>query len=341
MIWSALPQAVRMITRPVAAKDYWSKGLVRRYFANQLFHAILIDREGRELGQVAAIERVARAEIVHDLYHALRVGVHLAHPAAPVALRVLDGAVAVFCAVGGVEPQSETVWRQATKYHVPRIAFINKMDRTGAEFEKNVQQMRDQLGANAVPIQIPLGLEEKHRGIIDLVEMKAYVFHDESLGAKFDTQEIPAEYLDFAPEDRHKTYPGKTLWLYTKGVAEASGSRIDGRGVPRGDPAGVTHSRTLSLGGAYAAQGALAGMLGATALGLVASAWGGAPRLITAPCAPAAAVLAALVLQPNSHAADATNKIRVLIVTGDDVTPAHNWAEVSQAIKEALVAAGR
>ncbi|MFH0984710.1 MAG: elongation factor G [Candidatus Omnitrophota bacterium] len=117
-------------------------------------------------------------------------------------LRVLDGCVAVFGAVEGVEPQSETVWRQADRYNVPRIAFINKMDRTGAEFEKNVQQMRDQLGANAVPIQIPLGLEEKHRGIIDLVEMKAYVFNDESLGAKFETQEIPAEYAEQAKKAR-------------------------------------------------------------------------------------------------------------------------------------------
>ncbi|MFH1208146.1 MAG: elongation factor G [Candidatus Omnitrophota bacterium] len=117
-------------------------------------------------------------------------------------LRVLDGCVAVFGAVEGVEPQSETVWRQADRYHVPRIAFINKMDRTGAEFEKNIQQMRDQLGANAVPIQIPLGLEEKHRGVIDLVEMKAYVFHDESLGAKFDIQEIPAEHAEQAKKAR-------------------------------------------------------------------------------------------------------------------------------------------
>ncbi|HOW88161.1 MAG TPA: elongation factor G [Candidatus Omnitrophota bacterium] len=117
-------------------------------------------------------------------------------------LRVLDGCVAVFGAVEGVEPQSETVWRQADRYHVPRIAFINKMDRTGAEFEKNVQQMRDQLGANAVPIQIPLGLEEKHKGVIDLVEMKAYIFNDETLGAKFDIAEIPAEYIEQAKKAR-------------------------------------------------------------------------------------------------------------------------------------------
>ena len=117
-------------------------------------------------------------------------------------LRVLDGCVAVFGAVEGVEPQSETVWRQADRYHVPRVAFINKMDRTGAEFERNVQQMRDQLAANAVPIQLPLGREEHFKGVIDLVEMKAYVFHDETLGAKFDTEEIPQEYTEQAKKAR-------------------------------------------------------------------------------------------------------------------------------------------
>lgn len=117
-------------------------------------------------------------------------------------MRVLDGCVAVFGAVEGVEPQSETVWRQADRYRVPRIAFINKMDRTGAEFERNVQQMRDQLGANAVPIQLPLGREEKCKGVIDLVEMKAYVFNDDSLGAKFDTVEIPAEFTEQAKKAR-------------------------------------------------------------------------------------------------------------------------------------------
>ncbi len=117
-------------------------------------------------------------------------------------LRVLDGCVAVFGAVEGVEPQSETVWRQADRYHVPRIAFINKMDRTGAEFERNVQQMRDQLGAHAIPIQLPLGREEHFRGIIDLVQMKAFVFHDELLGAKFDVVDVPADMLDQAKKAR-------------------------------------------------------------------------------------------------------------------------------------------
>ena len=117
-------------------------------------------------------------------------------------LRVLDGCVAVFGAVEGVEPQSETVWRQADRYHVPRIAFVNKMDRTGANFEAAVKSMRDRLAANAVPLQIPLGQEDQFKGVIDLVRMKAYVFHDETLGAKFDETEIPAEYAEAAKKAR-------------------------------------------------------------------------------------------------------------------------------------------
>jgi len=99
-----------------------------------------------------------------------------------------------FDGVAGVEPQSETVWRQADKYHVPRIAFLNKMDRTGANFEMCVEQMISRLSANPVPIQIPYGLEDKHKGVIDLVIMKAHVFHDENKGAEFETIDIPAEY---------------------------------------------------------------------------------------------------------------------------------------------------
>jgi elongation factor G len=94
-------------------------------------------------------------------------------------LRILDGAVCVFDSVAGVQPQSETVWRQADKYKVPRIAFINKMDRTGADFFKSVQSMVDRLGANAIPIQLPIGHEELHRGVVDLVEMKAIVYKDD------------------------------------------------------------------------------------------------------------------------------------------------------------------
>ena len=120
-------------------------------------------------------------------------------------LRVLDGAVAVFCAVGGVEPQSETVWRQADKYKVPRIAFVNKMDRSGADFHGVVQQITDKLGAHPVPVQVPIGSEEKFRGIIDLIEMKAIIFED---GAdpmtNFTIQPIPADMTEEAEEWRMK-----------------------------------------------------------------------------------------------------------------------------------------
>ncbi|HEY0158811.1 MAG TPA: elongation factor G [Thermoanaerobaculia bacterium] len=119
-------------------------------------------------------------------------------------LRVLDGAVGVFCAVGGVEPQSETVWRQADKYGVPRIAFINKMDRIGANFENVVGQIRGKLGKNAVPLQLPIGAEDKFKGVIDLVQMKALVFKDETLGAKYDVEEIPAELRAEAESYREK-----------------------------------------------------------------------------------------------------------------------------------------
>src|SRR5207249_4138517 len=108
-------------------------------------------------------------------------------------LRVLDGAVAVFCGVGGVEPQSETVWRQADRYQVPRVAFVNKMDRVGADFDRVVREMRERLRANPVVVQLPLGVEDEFRGIIDLVAMKAIVWEDESLGARYREEEIPAD----------------------------------------------------------------------------------------------------------------------------------------------------
>ena len=117
-------------------------------------------------------------------------------------LRVLDGAVAVFCSVGGVEPQSETVWRQADRYGVPRIAFINKMDRVGADFDRGVQMMRDRLRANPVPIQLPIGKEDYFKGVVDLVEMNAIVWDDESLGAKFEVIDIPADMVDEAAAAR-------------------------------------------------------------------------------------------------------------------------------------------
>jgi len=111
-------------------------------------------------------------------------------------LKVLDGSVAVFCSVGGVEPQSETVWRQADKYHVPRIAFINKMDRIGANFQNGVDMIRERLGANPLPLQLPIGAEEDFRGLVDLVAMQAIVWDDESMGAKYEVVDIPADMAD-------------------------------------------------------------------------------------------------------------------------------------------------
>jgi len=108
-------------------------------------------------------------------------------------LRVLDGACAVFCAVGGVEPQSETVWRQANKYHVPRLAFVNKMDRSGADFLRVVKQIHDRLGANPVPLQLPIGAEENFKGVVDLIRMKAIYWNEEDMGATYRLEEIPAE----------------------------------------------------------------------------------------------------------------------------------------------------
>jgi elongation factor G len=117
-------------------------------------------------------------------------------------LRVLDGAVAVFCSVGGVEPQSETVWRQADKYHVPRLAFVNKMDRVGADFFRGVAMIKDRLKANPVPIQIPIGSEENFKGVVDLVEMVGIVWNDESMGALYDVIEIPEDLKELAQEYR-------------------------------------------------------------------------------------------------------------------------------------------
>ncbi|MBM4124633.1 MAG: elongation factor G [Nitrospira sp.] len=140
-------------------------------------------------------------------------------------LRVLDGAVAVFDSVQGVEPQSETVWRQADKYQVPRIAFMNKMDRIGAEFYGGVQTIVDRLGANPVPIQIPIGREGDFRGSIDLVLMKAFVYDDETLGAKYKVEDIPAELLGQAKEYREKMvdkvaeYDERAMERYLNGEA--------------------------------------------------------------------------------------------------------------------------
>ncbi|MFW6202896.1 MAG: elongation factor G, partial [Marinilabilia sp.] len=120
-------------------------------------------------------------------------------------LRVLDGAVAVFCAVGGVEPQSETVWRQANKYGVPRLGFVNKMDRSGANFFEVVRQVKEVLGANPVPIQIPIGYEESFRGVVDLIENKAVVWYDDDLlGARYELEDVPADMVDEVEEWRGK-----------------------------------------------------------------------------------------------------------------------------------------
>ena len=133
-------------------------------------------------------------------------------------LRVLDGAVAIFCAVGGVEPQSETVWRQADRYHVPRVAFVNKMDRIGARFAGVVDQIRDKLKANPVAVQIPLGREDKFVGVIDLVRLKAYRYLDESLGAEYREEEIPDDYRAEVEEYRERLL---------EAVAETSEEALD------------------------------------------------------------------------------------------------------------------
>jgi elongation factor G len=133
-------------------------------------------------------------------------------------LRVLDGAVAVFCAVAGVQPQSETVWRQATRYNVPRVAFINKMDRTGADFERVVSQIKERLGARAVPVQLPIGAEENFQGIIDLVRMKAIYWDTENQGRNFEARDIPAELQGAAESARE---------FMVEAAAEASEELMD------------------------------------------------------------------------------------------------------------------
>src|SRR5690606_22813357 len=119
-------------------------------------------------------------------------------------MRVLDGACMVYCAVGGVQPQSETVWRQANKNKVPRLAFVNKMDRTGANFFKVVEQMRTRLKANPVPVVIPIGAEDSFRGVVDLIKMKSVIWDDASQGMEFEYQDIPADLADVAAEWHEK-----------------------------------------------------------------------------------------------------------------------------------------
>ena len=138
-------------------------------------------------------------------------------------LRVLDGAVATYSAADGVQPQSETVWRQADKYNVPRVGYVNKMDRSGADFFETVRQMKDILGANPIAIQIPIGAEENFKGVVDLVKMKAVLWHDETMGAQYDIEEIPAELVDEANEWREKliegaaNYDDDVMELYLEG----------------------------------------------------------------------------------------------------------------------------
>ena len=138
-------------------------------------------------------------------------------------LRVLDGAVATYSAADGVQPQSETVWRQADKYNVPRIGYVNKMDRSGANFFETVQQMKDILGANPIAIQIPIGAEENFKGVVDLIKMRAILWHDETMGAEYDVEEIPAELADEAAEWREKLVEGaanfddEVMELYLEG----------------------------------------------------------------------------------------------------------------------------
>jgi elongation factor G len=117
-------------------------------------------------------------------------------------LRVLDGAIGVFCSVGAVQPQSETVWRQANKYNVPRMAFVNKMDRTGADFFNVITQMKEKLNANPIPIQIPIGTEDEFKGVVDLIKMKGIIWDDETLGMEYDEIEIPDELKEKADEYR-------------------------------------------------------------------------------------------------------------------------------------------
>jgi elongation factor G len=142
-------------------------------------------------------------------------------------LRVLDGAVAIFCSVGGVEPQSETVWRQADRYSIPRMAFLNKMDRVGADFFGTVEMIRERLGAKPVPVQLPIGAGDMFSGLIDLVKMKAYIYHLESLGMTFDEEDIPEDLLPQALTYREKLL--EALADYDEGLME---NFLEGRPVP-------------------------------------------------------------------------------------------------------------
>ena len=166
-------------------------------------------------------------------------------------LRVLDGAVAVFDSVAGVEPQSETVWRQADKYRVPRIAFINKMDRIGADFDASVQSMIDRLGAKPIDVQLPIGAEGDFRGVIDLVTNKAIVYQDD-LGQEWGEEEIPADMADAGPRGPHQADRGRRrLRRRADGGlprGQADRARPPARRHPQGDPRHLDHPGALRLG---------------------------------------------------------------------------------------------
>ena len=157
-------------------------------------------------------------------------------------LRVLDGAVATYSAADGVQPQSETVWRQADKYNVPRIGYVNKMDRSGADFYETVRQMKTVLGANPCPVQIPIGAEENFKGVVDLITMKAILWHDETMGAEYDVEEIPAELLDEATEWHDKmienaaNFDDDVMELY-----------LDGKEVPTDKLIAAIRKGTISM----------------------------------------------------------------------------------------------
>ncbi|MDO9454218.1 MAG: GTP-binding protein, partial [Stagnimonas sp.] len=157
-------------------------------------------------------------------------------------MRVLDGACMLYCAVGGVQPQSETVWRQATKYKVPRLAFVNKMDRMGADFFKVVKQIKDKLRANVVPIQIPIGAEEKFEGVVDLVKMKAIIWNEADKGITFTYGEIPADLVETANKWRANM---------VEAAAEASdelmNKYLEGGELTEDEIKGAIRKRTLAL----------------------------------------------------------------------------------------------
>jgi elongation factor G len=157
-------------------------------------------------------------------------------------LRVLDGAIALFCAVGGVEPQSETVWRQADKYQIPRIAFINKMDRVGADFYGAVAMIKDRLGANVVPLQIPIGEGDMFTGLIDLIRMKAVIYHDDSLGSTWDEIEIPSDLKDKAFE--HRNHLLESISEYDDTLLE---QYLEGHSIDEKDISEAVRKATLNV----------------------------------------------------------------------------------------------